>query len=255
MNIFTIRTLYSKIYLQIVKYDIMTKKKFTVALAIIAKNEYASSRVIFPKIPKNSIDRIFVIDGNSTDGTLAFYKKNNISVFQQKVMGLGAASQEARKHCHEDGIIFFHPDGNENPKDIAKIAEALRNGHKFVIPSRMMKGGFNEEDDKLLKPRKWFNVCFAFVVNLLFNRTNHYVTELVQGFRGIETKTFDIMNANTTDRTVDCQQVIKAMKHKVRIYEFPTKEGKRIAGETNFKSFSTGYLNAKTAFLELLSSD
>lgn len=233
----------------------MLKRKYTIALAIIAKNEYASSKVIFPKIPKRSIDRIFVIDGHSTDGTLAFYKKHKVSVYQQKVMGLGAASQEARRHCREDGIIFFHPDGNENPMDIAKIAEALRNGHKFVIPSRMMKGGSNEEDDKMIKPRKWFNICFAFVVNLLFNRTNHYVTELVQGFRGLDVKTFDILKANTPDRTIDCQQVIKAMKNNIKIHEFPTKEGKRIAGETNFKSISTGYYNVKTAFLELLTTD
>lgn len=229
----------------------MAKNKYTVALAIIAKNEYLSSKVIWPKIPKKSVDRIFVIDGKSTDKTKEFYESQKVEVFTQRRKGLGAASKEARKHCHEDGIIFFHPDGNENPKDIKKVADLLRKGQKFVIPSRMMKGGFNEEDVKFIKPRKWFNLCFAFTLNLIFNRGMPYVTEVVQGFRGIDIITYDLIKATTEDRTIDCQQVVRAMKKKVRIYEFPTKEGERIAGETNFKSLSTGYLNMKTAFKEI----
>lgn len=217
-----------------------TKKKITVSLAIIVRNEYKSSKIIFPKIPKDSLDHIYVIDGNSTDGTQKYYKQQGIPVYEQKLKGLGGAALEARKHCTDDAFIFFHPDGNEDPADIELIAHYLRRGEKFVIPSRMIKGARNEEDDAFLKPRKWFNKSMALVSNLLWNESNPFVSEIVQGFRGIRCDVFDQLKLDKTDCTIDFQMVIRALKHDVPIFEFPTKEGDRLFGETNFKAIDTG---------------
>ena len=217
-----------------------TKKKITVTLVIVARNERKSSEVIFPKIPKKSVDTILVIDGNSTDKTQEYYKKRSIKVVEQKRKGLGAAMIEARQYVKTDAMIFFHPDGNENPKDIPKLAEALRAGHKFVIPSRMMKSGFNEEDKQFLRPRKWFNQTMAFLAFVLWKRKSPYTTEIVQGFRGIYCKTWDELKIDAYDCTVDFQMVIRAHKKNIKIYEFPTIEGKRLFGETNFRSIEIG---------------
>lgn len=227
------------------------KGKIKISLAIIARNEAASSKVIFPKIPLKSVDEIYVIDGNSTDGTEEYYKKKKIPVYQQKIKGLGGATFEARAKCKTDAIIFFHPDGNENPTDIAKIANALREGHPFVIPSRMIKGGYNEEDNQFFKPRKWFNRSLSLFANIVWNRKNSYATEIVQGFRGISCEAYDKMNLDKADCTIDFQMVIRAHKLGIPIYEFPTKEGERLFGETNFKSLEIGALELKMLTREL----
>ncbi len=226
-------------------------KKIKVSLAILAMNERKASEILFPKIPLKSVDEVYVIDGNSTDGTIEFYKKKGIKVFTQKKRGLGAAVFEARSHCSTNAMILYHPDGNENPEDIGKIADALRLGYEFVIPSRMIKGGQNEEDDTFLKPRKWFNICFAIIINALWNK-NGYVSEIVQGFRGINILAYDKLHLDTEDRTIDCQMVIRGLKYKLKFYEFPSIEGKRLFGDTNFKSIPTGYLNLKTFVREIL---
>jgi glycosyltransferase involved in cell wall biosynthesis len=228
-------------------------KKLTVSLVIIARNEKASSEIIFPKIPHKSVDQIYVIDGNSTDGTQAFYKKNKIPVYGQKIKGLGGATFEARKRCKTDAMIFFHPDGNEDPKDISKISAELKKGKSFVIPSRMIKGGYNEEDNQFFKPRKWFNRSMAFFVNLIWNKKNQYGTEIVQGFRGISCDAYDKMKLDKADCTIDFQMVIRALKLGIPIYEFPTKEGERLFGETNFKSIETGFAELKMLTREIFS--
>lgn len=215
-------------------------RKATVSLALIVKNERKASEVIFPQIPKEAVDEIFVIDGHSTDGTMEYFRRKGVKVFEQNIEGLGGAVIEARKRTKTDGFILFHPDGNEDPKDIRKCANLLRLGHEFVIPSRMIKGGYNEEDNRLLRPRKWFNKTIAFLVNLLFNSRNRAVTETVQGFRAIRCDTFDKLKLDAFDSTIDFQMVLRALKHKVNIYEFPTIERKRLFGSTNFDSFQTG---------------
>lgn len=221
----------------------MAQKKeleLKVSLCLIVRNELQSSQVIFPKIDLKSVDEVYVIDGKSTDGTQEYFKKKGIAVYQQTVRGLGGATFKAREVCKTDAMIFFHPDGNENHKDIPKIAKLLKKGHDFVIPSRMIKGAFNEEDNQILKPRKWFNMALTFFVNLLWNDYGPFCTEIVQGFRGINCKTYDKLKLDRSDLTIDFQMVIRALKKKVIITEFPTKEGERLFGETNFTSLATG---------------
>lgn len=232
----------------------LSKNKLRISLAIIVENERVASEVIYPKIPLKSIDEVYVIDGKSIDGTPDFYKKKSIKVYQQRIKGLGGAMMEARKRCKTNAIIFFHPDGNENPKDIAKCAKLLREGWEFVIPSRMVKRGFNEEDNQLIKPRKWFNRVLAFFVNFLWKKEWPFTTEIVQGFRAIQTNTFDKLKLDKTDLTLDFQMVLRALKYNVRIYEFPTKEGQRIFGQTHFTSLSTGVKELRMLWREIFDS-
>ena len=52
----------------------MGKAKGT--LVILTFNEIEGLREIFPLIPLDKIEEVFVIDGGSKDGTLEFFKKN-----------------------------------------------------------------------------------------------------------------------------------------------------------------------------------
>lgn len=228
-------------------------KKRTVCLCIIVRNERRSAEVIFPRIPLESVDRCIVIDGHSTDGTREFFEEQGVLVFEQTLPGLGGATFAARQHSHCDAMIFFHPDGNEDPQDITKVANLLRQGHELVIPSRMIVGARNEEDGEIFKPRKWFNMALAWFVNFMWNDYSQFTTEIVQGFRGIQCETFDKLRLTRTDLTMDFHMVIRALKHKVKITEFPTIEGNRLFGETNFGSLSTGVKELSMLWEEIVS--
>ena len=54
----------------------------------------------------------------------------------------------------------------------------------------MIKGARNEEDDKILKFRKWANNIFNFLANLFFNH-GIYVTDSINGFRGLKKNKFE----------------------------------------------------------------
>ena len=141
-----------------------------IALIIFTKNERKNSERIFPKISKNVVDAIYVIDGDSSDGTQEFWKSKGVEVFGQNYPGVGGAYESAFKKTKEEALIFFHPDGNMDPNAIKKFAKFLRKGEQFIVATRMTKEAFNEEDVELLKPRKWFCQGLGLITNIFWGR-------------------------------------------------------------------------------------
>jgi len=222
-----------------------------VALAIITWNERKSSEVVIPKINLKKFDQVYLVDGHSVDGTQNFYKKMKIPVYEQKIQGLGGATFEARKRCKADAFIIFHPDGNESVKDLYKFRGYFNRGGELIIPSRMIAGSVNEEDRQLLKPRKWANITFVKIANFIWGSKDCYATDPTQGYRGITVKAYDKLKLDMSNLTIDYQMVIRALKKKVKIVEFPTIEGRRLFGETRFKSIPTGIAELKMLWREM----
>jgi glycosyltransferase involved in cell wall biosynthesis len=217
----------------------------TVSLVFIARNEEAGLRVILPQVRLDLFDDCLAIDGHSRDKTVEILERGGVRVYPQVERGLGAAMLEARQHVHNDAFIFFHPDGNENPADLARMAALLRAGHDFVVASRMIPGARNEEDHQWLKWRKYANLGFVLLANLFFAHGGNRTTDVTNGFRGISCTAFDRMRLTSRDLTMDYQMVIRALKLGIPITEFATQEDARIDGATNFTSLPTGIAELK----------
>ncbi|NJO41086.1 MAG: glycosyltransferase [Cyanobacteria bacterium CRU_2_1] len=221
------------------------------SLVFVTKNEEAGVLSILPQMDLNPFEEVYAIDGHSKDGTCEILNQYGVRVIKQSTPGLGAATLEARLHCNTEAMVFFHPDGNENYKDLPRFIEYLDLGYDMVIASRMIKGAYNEDDEKVLKFRKWANLGFALIANTLFGSRNCHVTDVVQGFRSISCEAFDCLQLDQTNCTIDYQMVIRALKARLKIAEFPTIEGHRIAGATNFASIPTGIAEVKMLLREI----
>jgi hypothetical protein len=225
--------------------------KIECTLAVLVRNEIAGSQALFDRIPWRDFEQRFVIDGHSTDGTKEFYEKKGIPVHLQPEPGLGAAMLEARRRCETGALVFFHPDGNEDPADLLTLRDRLGTGEPFVVASRMIRGAVNEEDARLFRPRKWANRGLALLANLFWGSRANRATDVTNGLRGIACDAWDRMAVDAKDCTMDFQMIIRALKHAVPISEFPTREGHRIGGQTNFASFQTGVAELKLLLREL----
>ena len=224
-----------------------------IALVIFTRNERKNSEKIYSKIPKNIVNSIYVIDGNSIDGTQEFWKNKYIQVYSQKYKGIGGAYESAFRCTKEDALVFFHPDGNMEPQDLKKFVKLLKEGHQFIIATRMIKSAFNEEDDQLLKPRKWFNQGLVAITNIIWGENDNKSTDPTQGYRAFTRKAYEKLKIKIPPPNAsDYQQIIRALKTGVKITEFPTIEGKRIYGESSFPSFKTGLDQLKLFWKELI---
>ena len=217
------------------------KKTIETTLVILTRNEIEGMRALVGRIPFETCDEHFVVDFESDDGTVDFVRKRGIRIIRQEKPGRGEAFRLASREAQGTFLIFFSPDGNEDPHDIPKLLDKLREGYDLVIASRFLPGSRNEEDRYLIRPRAWANRSFSFVANLLWNRTGGYVTDTINGYRAIRKNAFEQLKLDAQGYAIEYQMTIRAMRRGMRIAELPTTEGERIGGESKASSFPTGF--------------
>lgn len=225
-------------------------------LVLLTLDEIDGLKHVYPLIPDKHKLEIIAVDGGSTDGTLDFYKKHKIKVVQQVAKGRGEGFRIGMKEAKGDVVIFFSPDGNENPKDIPKFASYFEQDPSLdmVIASRMMRGAFNEENSQFFKPRKWVNNIFNLCANVFFRKNGSYITDSINGFRAIRKSSFNKLKPKSLKHTIEYEMTIKAFKQRMKIIEFPTYEGARVGGYIKAKSIPTGLDFVRLLLLEILES-
>jgi glycosyltransferase involved in cell wall biosynthesis len=224
-------------------------------LAILNKNEAIALPTVLKDIPFKDFDEIFAVDGGSTDESLSILGDFGIDVLNQVSKGRGAAFELAFDHAKSlkvDFLMFLSSDGNEDPKDLRKMIEiASTNEVDMVIGSRMLKESWNEEDDNLLKFRKWGNQVFAIAASLLFNKEKGFISDPINGYRGVSTKAWDILEPSSSGFSIEYELSIKAYKNKLRVIEFPTIEGKRLGGKSGAKAIPTSIAMLKVLIKQI----
>lgn len=228
-----------------------------ITLLILVLNERTSLEAVVPELlrvkHKKNFNRMLAIDGGSTDGSVEYLKKKEIQVIIQDKdkPGRGAAFLLALEKIETDAFIFFSPDGNEEIKDIAKFRPLLNKGSDLVIASRMMEASRNEEDKYIIKYRKWANLVFNWLANIVFNKNKLKITDSINGFRAIKKNAMEKLNLSSQDFTIEYQMTIRAMQKNFVISEFPTFEGDRIADSSKAKTIPTGVRFLKVFIQEL----
>lgn len=196
-------------------------------------------------------DEVFAVDRSSSDGTLDVYRQYKIRVVDQKLPGRGEAFKLAEQSTTADAIVYFSPDGNEDPGDFFKFRLYLDQGADIVIASRMMGGAFNEEDVSWWRPRKWANNIFNFAANVFWNRSGKYISDSINGYRALRRGLINELRLDASGYTIEYQTTIRALKKSLNIVEFPTREGQRIAGATKADSIRVGTQFLKCLFKEI----
>lgn len=207
----------------------MVSEKDGVTLVILVWNEFDAIPKLIEMIPFDCVDETIVIDPGSTDGTLEFLKSKGFRVHIQKERGRGNAFLEGQKIAKYNNIVFFSGDGNEDPRDIPKMVEYLKQGYDMVIGGRLILPGSESDDsDDPLRIRKLGNIAFGWAVNLLWHSG---VKDAVNGFRGMKKTAMEKMKLDAPKHEIELQSTIRAAKLGLKVKEFPTKELKRLGGD------------------------
>ena len=227
----------------------------TIGLCLITWNELEGCKNDIPQLDRNKFDQIYCIDGGSKDGTVEYLESQGITVYQQTKKGLNQACIDGANFCSCDAFVFYHPKGTIPVEDTYKFRGFFNQGFEFVVGSRMMKGSYNEEDSKLLRPRKWFVLGMGLKAKILFKREGKTIWDTLHGFRGMTVSAFKKLSISNFDPSIDIEMVCRSYKYKIKRIEFPTQERPRIAGQTHFKAFSTGKKLIKYIIWEIKRKD
>lgn len=185
--------------------------------------------------------RVFAVDAGSHDGTIELLNGLGIEVLNQDEPGYNNAIRKGLEHCSSEYLVFFHPKGTIDVSVIKKINEELVNGFDVVIASRNIKGGTNEEDNRLIKPRKWFVLFMSLLIRKMFkSKFNSKITDVLHGCRGLRMNSFEKFQLTDRKSTADLETIIFALSNSLKIIEIPAHEKVRASGKTHFPAIRTG---------------
>lgn len=195
-------------------------------------------------------DEVYAIDGGSSDGTAEYLMSAGIPVYRQTKKGLNAAYHHAVEQSSCDAIVVFFPKGTISPATLFKFRPLLESGCDLVVASRNIAGARNEEDSRMVKPRKWGVIGLASFAALVWCREEYWVRDVLHGYKGFTVEGFKKMAPLDYGLSIDIEMVIRSYRLKLKRAEFPVNEIARPFGDTRFKIVPTASKLLKYLWLE-----
>ena len=206
----------------------------SIAMVVPTLNEIDGMKKIMPQINRSWVDEIIIVDGGSTDGTIEKAQELGFEVIHQKNKGEGNACRVGTDATESDYVMFFSPDGNDEPDDIPRLIKKSKEGYDVVHISRFGKNSVSNDANWL---GRFGNGMFTFLVNAFFG--GNY-TDALNGFRIIKRSIWDKLKTDAQYLNIEQQTCIRLAKLKIPIYEIEGKEPKRIGGERKMRPLTTG---------------
>ncbi len=147
----------------------------TICLLVPTLNEEEGLKVFFNSLP-NYIDKVLIVDSNSTDKTVEIANKNGSKVIFEPERGYGRALITGFKHVEEDWVVTLDADGSYPLSEVEGLVKySIAKNFKFLSASRLPL--LNPE---AISNRNFLgNTLITWITNFLFG------TKMVDGSSGM----------------------------------------------------------------------
>jgi len=210
------------------------------ALIIPTLDEIEGMKQVVSKIKKEWVDEIIIVDGDSTDGTIEEAKRQNLKVLMQKTKGvsghgaLGAAILDGFNSSDADYLLMFGADGNNDPLEIPRMLEKIKEGYDQVINTRFGKTSGPKSTGFI----DYFgNKMFTSFANILFGGN---LTDTLSSSRAITRKAWKEIKLDELGPSSVYQISVLGLVKKHKFFEIDANEGHRIGGERKMQRIYTG---------------
>jgi len=214
-------------------------------LFVLTYNEIEGMKAIMPRIKKEWVDEIIIVDGGSTDGTLEYAKEQGYATYIQKRKGIRHAYIEGIPLVKTDYIISFSPDGNSVPEAIPNLIKKIEEGNDMVIASRYLDHAKSHDDDFITRFGNWL---FTKLINV-FHGSNYtdalviyriYKKSLFYELKMDTEKSYNMEKWFFTTMGIEPLLSIRCAKYKKKYTEIPEDEPERIGGERKLQIIRWG---------------
>ena len=226
-------------------------------LLIPTWNEIDGMRAIMPKVKREWVDQIVVVDGGSTDGTIEYAREQGYTVHVQRQPGIRQAYMETLPLITGDVILTFSPDGNSIPELIPPLLDKMREGYDMVIVSRYLGPAKRQDDDFLTSFGNWL---FTRTINVLHGA--HYTDAMVI-YRAYHRRLIQELELDQDKSYATAERLfhtriswepllsVRAARRKLKVTEIPGSEPPRIGGTRKLQVWRWGAAYYFQFFAEL----
>jgi glycosyltransferase involved in cell wall biosynthesis len=231
----------------------------TVSVVIPAMNEADNLPHVFDALP-TEIHEVILVDGNSTDGTVEVARRlrPDTIIIGQTRKGKGNALACGFAVATGDFIAMVDADGSNDPAELPRFVNALKEGADFAKGSRFLPGAGSSDISRI---RRIGNFGLNKIVNLLYGTR---YTDLCYGYNAFRRECLSVMELEPgepdefSDRSmkwgdgfeVETLINVRIAKARLRVAEVPSFELDRRFGDSNLNAISDGIRVLRTIHAE-----
>lgn len=195
-------------------------------VVIPAFNEDLSLPLVLSAIPRPPVDRVVVVDNNSTDATARVAATGGAVVVKETRPGYGSACLRGLAYLRQNQppeiVVFLDADYSDHPEELPDlVTPILEDDADLVIGSRVLG---NREPGALLPQARAGNVLACWMIRLLYR---HRYTDLGP-FRAIRWAALEELHMSDPDFGWTAEMQVKALRHGLRTTDVPVSYRKRI---------------------------
>jgi len=219
----------------------------TVSVVIPTLNEAENLPDVLARLPA-WIHEVIVVDGNSTDDTVAVAKacRPDVKIVFQNGKGKGNALACGFRAATGDITVMLDADGSTDPTEIPRFVAALTNGFDFAKGTRFVTGGGSEDITPLRRLGNW---GVKTLVNQLWD-VNY--SDLCYGYNAFWTRCLQSIHTDCSGFEVETLMGIRLAMSDMKVVEVPSFESTRRHGTSNLRVFRDGSRVLRTIVAEFV---
>jgi glycosyltransferase involved in cell wall biosynthesis len=196
-----------------------------VTVVIPTLNEAANVGWVLGRLPA-VVDEVIVVDGLSTDGTVAAARaaRPDVVIVTATRRGKGAALQAGFAAARGTFVVMLDADCSMDPAEIDRYVVLLERGVDLVKGSRFLPGAGTADITVL---RRWGNGTLLALVNHFYGAG---FTDLCYGFIAFRRSLLDALRVEADGFEVETEIAVHALCAGMRIEEVPSFESRRRDG-------------------------
>ena len=206
-----------------------------VTIVIPAKDEARNVAWVLRRLPPG-IDEVILVDGHSTDDTIAVARavRPDVVVATERGPGKGAAMRTGMDMATGDIIVTIDADGSMDPRELDRYVEAARDAD-LVKGSRFAAEGGTDD----MSPIRWLgNGLLLGLVNLLYGAR---LTDLCYGYCAVRKSALPALALRSDGFEIETEMTVRALRAGLRVGEVPSFELPRRYGTSHLRAFTDGW--------------
>jgi glycosyltransferase involved in cell wall biosynthesis len=217
-----------------------------VSVVIPTLNEAANLPHVFARLPLRDLFEVIIVDGHSTDDTIAIARSLHpeVRVVIQDGVGKGSALACGFAAARGHVIVMLDADGSTDPAEIPLFLSRLFEGADFAKGSRFALGGGS---DDITRFRRAGNRFLNGAVNVLYGTS---YTDLCYGYNAFWSDVLPTINVDCAGFEVETLINVRIAKAGLTISEVGSVEGERLHGVSKLHPARDGLRALRTILAE-----
>ncbi len=205
------------------------------SIVIPTLNEARNLPHVFATLPAD-IHEVIVVDGHSTDDTIAVTRalRPDARILTQPGRGKGDALRYGFNAATGDLVVMLDADGSTSGSEIPRFVAALQSNADLAKGTRFAPGGGSGD---ITRSRHLGNRALNLLVNALYGTR---FTDLCYGYNAFWRRCLVHIDIDCDGFEVETLINIRAAKAGLRIREVPSYEAPRLHGTSNLNAWRDG---------------